>query len=81
MWKYPTISKTIILLFALSLLGNICHGQDPQINQMKLSSELKAKQTANTYQYYSITFEASKKLIEITVDQDMPSYIGLYLSL
>ena len=48
---------------------------------MALSSELKGNQTANTYQYYSITFKASKKLIEITVDQDVPSYIGLYLSL
>ena len=48
---------------------------------MALSTELKANQTANTYQYYSITFKANKKLIEITVDQDVPSYIGLYLSL
>lgn len=69
--------KVVVLLMVLAIaLGQ----QEPTITNIALMSNYETQQDADTYNYYRVTFNATKKILMLTLDMNPSTLISIYLS-
>ena len=73
------IKSSYLLVFLALFLA--CAGQTPSLQPLNLTDPFPTSQPANSYQYFSLTFDATQNLLELTVSEDTRSFLGIYLSL
>jgi hypothetical protein len=73
--------SSIALLLLLTLLYPTLGAEDEPTIKLSLMSNYQADQPADSYAYYSLTFNTTKRLLLLTLDSNSTSYTSLFLSL